>query len=108
MKFRALSTAACAIGFALISAPAANADNVWGPDYDCSQNFGTVFSGARNWVISPYGSANMWCTPGFHGSWTVAYQLDPAGNRHNVTALFYVGPGSQWVYTGLPGLYQTN
>lgn len=104
----ATAVAAATVGLSVALAPSASADPRWGPDYQCSNTVGAPFSASARWLISPYGTANLWCGTGFHGSVDYIYQIDPAGKRHTVDVLFDPQQAGIPPILGIPAIWRTN
>lgn len=104
MRFRVfLGAGALAVGLGALLAPTASARDAGFSDYPCSEQFAVPWSvdawtGERNVVISPYGTADIRCAS-FHGQ-TSAYQLDPQGRRHLLNSFGMLAPNVYiWDFT---------
>lgn len=100
---RLFAATALALGAGVALAPTTVAQgHVPAPGFQpASQSFVTpldpnAWRPAPKWiVVSPYGTNDIYCASG--GGWTDCYQLDPAGDRHNLVSINAYTP-RLWVF----------
>ena len=103
-KFLAVSALASAVSVAL--APAAQAqDRTPLPGFEpYSRAFVTPLDPEawkpvpKSVAVSPFGTNDIFCNP---WKWSICYQLDPAGSRHDLVRLDGLLP-NVWVFNPIP------